>query len=339
MKRVDLTHAAVEIHEQMSRPQVPVVSLKEAGWTECQRLLRLLARAESRGWYMAANRIQRRLLHATNSLQEQLTTIRDALATKPPMAPSCSDIHADLAALDAEFSKVQVDRKRRLLSVHTDAIDIEGVELGSFKIRLHWEKLSHTLSFDIEACEPNPASEHAGTIHPHVQNNTLCEGEGRNAIRAALHEGRLFDFFTIVNSILHTYNPESAYARMEEWESVSCNGCGRTMHTDDEHSCEACSTTSCLDCTTGCTDCGDRYCCDCISECEVCDEPACTACLRKCNHCDETCCKSCINNDNLCEECLEQETETTTETTEEEEPRTPNDPVHAVLMEQAALFA
>ncbi len=340
MKRADLTHVAVEIHEQLSRPRIPAVTLKDAGWTDCQRLVRLLARADSRGWYMAANRIQRRLLQATSRLQEQLAGIRDTLSTKPPMVPSCSDIHADLVALACEFSKIEVNRKRRLLFVHTDAIAFEGVELGSFKIRLHWENLSHTLSYDIEACEPNPASEHAGTIHPHVQSNTLCEGEGRNAIRVALAEGRLFDFFTIVNSILHTYNPDSAYTRMEDWDGLMCNDCGRTMHTDDECSCEACSTTSCLDCTTGCTDCGDRYCCDCISECQVCDEPACTACLRKCNDCDETCCKSCLNNDNLCEECIEQETETTTETTEEEEEsRTPNDPVHAVLVEQAALFA
>ncbi len=340
MKRSELSHAAVAIHEQLSRPRILVVSLKKDGWTECQRLVRLLGIADARGWYMAANRIQRRLLQAANSLREQLTGVRDALSTKPRTVPSCSDLHANLTALAAEFSQVGVDRKRRLLSVHTDAIAIEGVELGSFEIRLYWEKLSHALSYDIEAREPNPASEHAGTVHPHVQNHTLCEGDGRNAIRAALNEGRLFDFFQIVNSILHTYNPDSAYTRMENWDGVTCNDCGRTMHVDDECSCEACSTTSCVDCTTACTECSDRYCYDCIGECAICDMSVCTACSRKCQDCDEMCCKSCLNNDNLCEECIEQETETTTETTtEEEEPRTPNNPVHAVLMEQAALFA
>ena len=172
-----------------------------------------------------------------------------------------------------------------------------------------------------------------------MQNHTLCEGDGRNAIRAALNEGRLFDFFQIANSILHTYNPDSAYTRMEDWDGVECKDCGRAVATDDECSCEACSTTSCFDCTTGCTECSDRYCYDCIGECAVCDMSACTACSRKCQDCDEMCCKSCLNNDNLCEECIEQETETTTETTtEEEEPRTPNDPVHTVLVEQAALL-
>ena len=340
MTHSHLSNAAVAIHEQLSQPRIPLVSLNEAGWIEHQRLVRQLDVARDQGWFQAAKRIQQRLLQSTTGLREHFANLTQTLAAAGPRVPSPGELYADLIALKSEFPEVRVERKRRLLIVRTDAIAIEDVELGAFEIRLYWEKLSHVLSYDIDACDPSPASEHAGTIHPHVQNNTLCEGEGRNAIRAALAEGRLFDFFTIVNSILHTYNPDSAYTRMEDWDGISCTDCGRTMHTDDECSCEACSTTSCLDCTTGCTDCGDRYCCDCISECEVCDEPACTACLRKCNDCDETCCRSCLNNDNLCEECIEQETETTNEaTTEEEESRTPDNPVHAVLMEQAALFA
>ena len=55
------------------------------------------------------------------------------------------------------------------------------------------------------ALDPSPAASNSETTHPHVQTNQLCEGDGRSAIRHAMREGRLLDFFVLVRQILQTY--------------------------------------------------------------------------------------------------------------------------------------
>ena len=46
----------------------------------------------------------------------------------------------------------------------------------------------------------------------------LCEGDGRSAIRQALAQGRLLDFFMLVAGGLRTYNAESPFVALEIWE-------------------------------------------------------------------------------------------------------------------------
>jgi hypothetical protein len=64
-----------------------------------------------------------------------------------------------------------------------------------------------------------PSSCRAEVTHPHVLDDHLCEGEGRQAIHAALTAGRLVDFFHLVKGILETYNEDSPYEALSDWYS------------------------------------------------------------------------------------------------------------------------
>src|SRR5690606_3706651 len=106
---------------------------------------------------------------------------------------------------------IQFDPKWSRVTVVTDDIQLEGIPLGPFKIKLDWSRLGDSQPYEVIAVEANPASSSDDVTHPHVQDNRLCEGDGRQALQKALAQGRLFDFFVLVRQILTTYNPSSAY--------------------------------------------------------------------------------------------------------------------------------
>ena len=121
-----------------------------------------------------------------------------------------------------EFPEVSIDKAEQTLSVLTEPIDLQGTHLGPFRIVLRWNRLRQRRSYDVEASEPNPAQGEEEITHPHVQGRQLCEGEGAICIKAALSQGRIFDFFLLVKQILETYNPSSAYISLDRWNGVAC---------------------------------------------------------------------------------------------------------------------
>ena len=84
------------------------------------------------------------------------------------------------------------------------------MNLGPFEIRLDWGSLSDPNPYSVVALDPNSAASNDEVTHPHVKDEHLCEGEGHSAIRAALAECRLLDFFMLVSQVLHTYGQGSA---------------------------------------------------------------------------------------------------------------------------------
>ena len=114
-----------------------------------------------------------------------------------------------------------------------EPITLEDVYLGEFEIRLdvfRLSELSSRIPYTVIALHPHPASSSDDVTHPHVSGRHLCEGDGSAAIRAALSHGRLFDFFSMVLGVLRTYNSDSPYVRLEDWNGVSCYDCGREMN-------------------------------------------------------------------------------------------------------------
>ena len=145
------------------------------------------------------------------------------------------DIYADLVALDEEFAEVSFDRRGQTISVTTEPIELEGVYLGPFEIRLDWSDLAegHPGNYRVIAVDANPAAANESVTHPHVQDEAVCEGEGRQPIRKALEQGRLLDFFVIVANLLRTYNSDSPYVSLSDWHGVECADCGTTVSDDD----------------------------------------------------------------------------------------------------------
>ncbi|WP_146600499.1 hypothetical protein, partial [Novipirellula aureliae] len=283
-------------------------------FNQCRRWRRRLELANARNWKAAANDSADRLGGALDILRMRSTHAIDNLTrqTKPHLEPTETSVYRDIEGLRGEFEHVTIDRANQRITVRTSSISLEYVELGSFEIFLNWKFIKETSPYDVLAVEPNyPSSNHSVT-HPHVQGESLCEGEGSDAIRRALDEGRIYDFFCIVDHVLRNYNPDSAYVQIEDWNGVSCKACGDNVDQDEVVGCCKCETVLCLDCSTSCDSCGDRFCSECISSCDCCGDDVCQMCLKSCNDCGDSFCNTCLF-EGTCDDCISKQNEASEE--------------------------
>src|SRR5262249_5986414 len=130
---------------------------------------------------------------------------------------SIPDLYRDLIVVQSEFAGFEYDPDIHLLAVTTEPIRLEEIELGSFQIRLNYRRLADPQPYNVVALDPNPAASNNSITHPHINDERVCEGDARSAIARALAEGRLGDFFTIVDRLLHTYAPGRAYVELDSW--------------------------------------------------------------------------------------------------------------------------
>jgi hypothetical protein len=313
---------AVLIHEQLSgsRCQELAVCLPEYAWNNILQLRRQIDMAVRRGWQRAAAKLiadlSCEIASGRRGLDNALRTLESHQSRHP--ISTVADIYRDLLALDGEFDEVKIDFDEHELSVATDRIVLEGINLGPFEIRLNWDRLGQTSPYRVVALDPNPAAKSEDITHPHVQDSQLCEGEGRSAVQAALAEGRLFDFFLLVSQILHTYGRGSAYVELDRWDGTPCSDCGSSVTEDDACYCRLCETTLCGYCATMCSGCEEYFCARCLIRCAGCDEYFCSGCLGECPSCRKQFCSSC-REETLCESCYEEQQE------EEEEDDVPSE--------------
>jgi len=173
-------------------------------------------------------------------------------------------LYEDLDALFEEFPEVDYDFKSHQLQVTTDPVVLEGVELGPFQIVLEWNQLGHRKCYHIIACDARPAQSDEKMVHPHLNHESLCEGDGAMPIKQALEQGRILDFFILVRQILITYNPGSAYLAVERWYGSPCQSCSSLVDDDDYYCCRMCSDGVCRDCSGSCYSCCESCCLGCL---------------------------------------------------------------------------
>jgi len=290
------------------------VYLPEDDWLDLQHRIRRLQAAEFRGWTTVVAQTRAALILDLERLGYRLRDLIGILRTaERTTRPTTRSLYEELVAAEVEFSGLEIEDAT--LSVTTGPIVLEGIHLGSFDIRLQTDRVTGEMPFTIVALEPNPAASSEETTHPHVSGERLCPGEGRSAIAAALAEGRLFDFFTVIDRILHTYAVGAAYVELNRWHGVPCHDCDCTVD-DDSCCCDRCHETVCGECVVGCESCGDRYCSGCIERCVRCDAQHCGSCLSACLRCRSEVCPSCLD-ERVCTSCLE-ELEDAEEPVEEE---------------------
>lgn len=282
------------------------IRLPQQAWHQCLDLARLYDDVQNRGWRTATEHIERRLASALESL---IYAVRDSARScscdaHGPASASLRSLVEDLSALTSEFDEVEFDLREKRLWVVTDSIELKGLALGRFRIVLRWARLGENRPYFLEAVDSNEAAGDSSVTHPHVRDDALCEGEGKAAIRAALEEGRLFDFFLLVRQILETYNSSSAYVRIEDWVGVQCVDCGSTTDHEDASTCERCESELCSECVSSCSDCGQSSCSECRSSCQDCESDFCRRCLNDCDACGDVFCSSCLT-DGLCDTCRE----------------------------------
>jgi hypothetical protein len=302
------TAERIASHLQRIRAAPLSVDLPEGDWSHCQSLLRQIELCANRKWNHAAALLNERLEGAIESCSDRLQEIsRNVSAARRHLAPqSAREIFRDLLALSDEFEGLTIDGSNQTLSVRTQSIVLEEIELGPFEIQLHWGRIGDRRPYEVVALEPNPAGESSETTHPHVMNEQLCEGDGRVSIDRALRAGRLLDFFQIVSRILDTYNSGSAYVSLSDWNGNPCADCGAVVSEDDEYSCDRCGDRLCHDCPSSCVRCEALCCHSCTTCCRSCQESVCSGCQQDCGQCRRLVCNSCLSETGLCQECQEE---------------------------------
>jgi hypothetical protein len=174
--------------------------------------------AVERNWLRSAEKIVTRVGRDLNDFSYCLQRFKELINEEETKLPKLSDILAELSQIDQELGEYQFDLNERTISVITEPITLDDITLGPFEIKLFIDqinKLYTESSYRIIALEPNPAGADSSITHPHVSSERLCEGDGCVSIKKALEQGRFCDFFTMIVSILQTYNPDSPYIRLD----------------------------------------------------------------------------------------------------------------------------
>jgi hypothetical protein len=229
-------------------------------------------------------------------LVRRLAQLRLKTAERAVEIPSLAELYADVRQLEDEFGDVRIDWRQRTFCVVTEAIVLRGIDLGRFRLKLHWTRVGLVPAercFEVDALDPNPAAGKDDIFHPHVRDAVFCSGDAADAFDRAVFTGRLADAFVIVRSVLTTYNGGSAYATLEEWTGTPCADCGRVVDGDDRQVCDGCGSELCLDCSGSCEGCSNYFCNDCIRTCLGCESVQCRRCLLASPHSKRFVCHDC----------------------------------------------
>ena len=272
--------------------------------------------AINKGWLSSAQQVVSRVNRNLSDFSYYLQKFKELTSTDETALPKLSEIFADLSQIDQELGEYQFDFKERTISVITESITLDDISFGPFEIKLFIDQLQKLYTdspYRVIALEPNPAGANDSVTHPHVSDERLCEGDGHVSIRHSLEQGRFCDFFTMIVSILQTYNPDSPYVSLDDWEGISCYDCGYTVSGDDCYYCEYCDRDYCSQCSTYCQMCDTTICLGCAYECPSCNQPVCQNCTAKCKDCEEVFCKDCLTEEGLCQSCEENRKENSDE--------------------------
>jgi hypothetical protein len=321
-KRVWVANQVLEALEAYRRDEDPLKGAGRSAVSKFEEVVKLCRRLEKcRGRFPhARERLVNCIRGHAADCRYYLESFSRALSSRR-RAPCMREIVAELRALEQEFGALSFDRESSTLTVGTEPIELEGICLGAFEIRLHlgeFRDLDSRRPYSVVALEPNPAACNESVTHPHVRDEQLCEGDGTGAVRAALLAGRLCDFFLLVTSVLGTYNPDSPFVKLEEWEGRPCYDCGCMTGEDDRWICHCCEREFCERCIASCRECDIGACLSCLSCCPSCEEYVCGGCQEKCGECGRWFCTSCLS-DGLCTECKETSDDKEEEAVEDKE--------------------
>jgi hypothetical protein len=336
---------ALTLERHLPAPPLEAVPEPDFDWHRFRQASARLAVVRARKWQAATALAVEDLDRTCDRLIDHLReALRQAVSqsSRPPRA-SVRDILSDLQALEDEFPAASWDRRAKTLSVTTESITLEGIELGRFQIVLQYDRLGNHRPYWVDALDPHPATGDSTTVHPHVRGDDLCEGDASGALKSALRQGRFFDFFVVVNQVLHTYNKDSPYIPLSRWEGTVCEGCGTTVDDDDLLACELCHSETCSDCSTSCPGCYRTLCGDCRSHCAACGDTHCAGCLKTCSDCSDDYCSHCLREE-LCHTCQKtreekEEQSHADQATEEETPEEAGAEVQSAGLGQAAVPA
>ena len=302
-----LVRIAQKIQEQLQLAKIYRISQLQTQMSillehldQYQALRRKLGICASRSWTAAANKLTSCVANLLRDIPSMASSVEWSIGPCQAQVPCLGELLADLEQAQQEFPTLKYDPEEQILSVTTEPIELEGIYLGDFEIRLQipgLAEMKYTNLYYIVALDPHPAATNECVTHPHVSDDRLCAGDASAAIGAALTAGRICDFFQLVGSVLATYNSGSPFVSLNDWHGTPCYGCGYTMSEDDRYFCERCENDYCEECFSYCRQCDDSLCRGCLEECRVCGELVCSSCMTACPECGEELCGDCLKND------------------------------------------
>ena len=251
----------------------------------------------SHGWSAAGKRILDGIETVLKNLPHHVSQLQLMIEPKRCKLPSVREITEELVQLEDGFDEVNCDWKARTVTVTTEPIELEETYLGPFEVCLHIERIASQPSgacFDVIALDPHPAASNEGITHPHVSDERMCCGDASLPMKAAIEEGRLSDFFCLVRSVLETYNPDSPYISLNDWQGQPCYDCGFVMAEEETYGCSSCENPFCSECSSCCNRCDEIICGGCLTECPACGDRYCDSCTTTCPDCRETLCQTCL---------------------------------------------
>ena len=275
-----------------------------------QWIRRRLVICNARNWDVAAKKTIAGIESVFRELSCHIQDAETAIKQCDTKLPQAREIMESIGQVEDEFGNLKYVAREKYLTAVTEPIELEGVFLGEFEIRLHIAGMSDLRSsslYEIVALEPNPAASNDSVTHPHVSDDRLCAGDAYAGIHSALAAGRICDFFLLVRSVLTQYNPDSPYVSLDNWDGVSCHECGYIMSSEDSHWCHVCEADYCGECSSYCLRCDDNTCLGCLTECAACQERICDMCMTRCPDCGRSLCEKCLD-DNQCI-CIEESEE------------------------------
>jgi len=267
-----------------------------------------LDKCKCKNWLAAAKKLTLKAQKTLRDLPHAISQLEHALHSLDTKILATREVYEELKQIRDEFGRMEYDQGENTLSVFTDPIELEDIFLGDFQIQVQISQLSEMKNnnfLKIIALDAHPAACNDAVTHPHVSDEFLCAGDAVVSIQAALTNGRICDVFTLVRSVLETYNPLSPYVSLNEWHGISCHECGYLATEDESSYCDCCDLVHCGECMSCCRSCETFLCVSCLTSCPVCDKPFCESCLQSCQECEETMCESCLE-DGLCSSCKEE---------------------------------
>ena len=270
--------------------------------------------AAQHGWPAAAIRTRSGLLDRFIDLRAIVTdahALQGGPDLRPDRAVTAWQILEELRSLE-EFDDPQLDGQGGAIAVTTEPILLEEVPLGRFRIKLDLGRLRSggidASAFSVEALEPNPPHGDEAVTHPHVRDGSPCLGEATVPIQTALRQGRINDAFRLVERILQTYNPSSAFRRLGEWMHVMCENCGDEVSPESSILCSACEQTFCSHCDAICQGCHESFCQSCVETTSDGEHHVCSECAGHCGQCGAADLSSTLEDqDGLCRSCFEEQ--------------------------------
>ncbi len=270
---------------------------------ELKKLTKLFTKVIERQWLTSAARLKMRMNCLANDLGYRAESIEpDAIRVIGNLKsyPTQLDLIEDLKAVETDFGGLHYDQDNDEIVVISEDIIFDNVNLGSFEIRIPINMIRSSVT--IVACNPSRPAADEETTHPHVQSDVMCLGRGSDQFYDAMQQGRILDVFTILNSILVTYNPDSAYVKIENWhrdpdDYAQCNDCEDDVNIQEATSCQQCEECYCNNCIHSCSVCDEMRCEYCMNhKCSICkDKRLCGDCTHQCKTCEKIFCDECIN--------------------------------------------